>query len=114
MASLLSATGIQIFLLSMAMKKIPGSVWVSYEKFCVSPEKELRRILNPMNIEYESTMLSAWGENETHLLGGNRMKKSKSSEIRLDQSWQGLLSPWENRFMRWTSSALWKSLHKRS
>ena len=73
---------------------------VSYEALCRDPRGELGRIMSAVGLAFEADQLTAFGEKETHILGGNRMRKDKSSIIRLDEKWHTRLTPFEKRAVR--------------
>ena len=70
---------------------------VSYEELCRNPRAELARIMEAAGLEFEEQQVNAFGEQETHILGGNRQRKDKSSNIRLDESWRERLTPMEQK-----------------
>ena len=73
----------------------PGMVHVSYEALCQDPRGELGRMMAAAGLELEEQQINHWGEQETHILGGNRQRRSTSSEIRLDESWRQRLTSLE-------------------
>lgn len=64
---------------------------VRYEDFCSSPVAVLKRLCGFLGIPYEPQMLE-FAAAEHHDVGGNSMRFSDSSEIRLSTSWQNELS----------------------
>lgn len=66
----------------------PATLHISHEDFCADPAQNLRRILALARLEPAPHQLSTWGEKEIHMIGGNRMKKDRSSNIRPDADWQ--------------------------
>jgi len=88
----------------------PGMVHVSYEALCRDPRAQLGRIMQAAGLELEDTQLTQWGETEVHILGGNRQRRSRSSEICLDESWQQRLRGWEKTLI----SAVNRSEHRRN
>ena len=87
-----------------------ATVHLSYEHFCLHPEQELRRLLAAFGLEYEPSILEKWGAHELHTLGGNRMKKDRSSRIVLDESWRERLSGPEERLTELCCAPLWQRL----
>jgi hypothetical protein len=67
---------------------------VHYEQLATDPERVLRELMPRIGLEFEPGQLE-WAGRERHNFGGNRMRQSKSSEIRLDESWRTGLSPWQ-------------------
>jgi len=78
----------------------PEIVHLSYEALCRDPEGQLGRIMQAAGLEFETSQTTAFGENESHILGGNRQKKDKSSRIRLDETWRKRLTPMEESLVR--------------
>lgn len=70
---------------------------VPYLDFCETPETYIQTIMSRADRQMESRQISHWGESALHMLGGNRMKKSKDSGVRVDTSWQGRMSGSEKR-----------------
>jgi len=66
----------------------PAALHISHEAFCAAPETHLRRILALAGLEPAPDQLATWGEKEIHIIGGNRMKKNRSSAIKTDDTWQ--------------------------
>jgi hypothetical protein len=77
--------------------KGPPVVHVSYEALCRDPRGQLQRIMAAAGLEFEEQQVTAFGEAETHILGGNRMRSDSSSVIRLDESWRKRLTPFEQK-----------------
>jgi len=82
----------------------PGMVHVSYEALCQNPREELGQIMAAAGLELEEQQINHWGEQETHILGGNRQRRSTSSEIRLDESWRERLTPFQQYLIRLINS----------
>ncbi len=70
---------------------------LSYEQLCRDPRGELARIMEAAGLEFEEQQVSTFGEQETHILGGNRQRRDKSSNIQLDETWRERLSPFEQK-----------------
>lgn len=62
-------------------------ITVKYEDLASNPENELRRICRFIGISFEPAMLDMKSRTH-HNVNGNNMRFSKSSEIRLDRSWE--------------------------
>jgi len=75
----------------------PPVVHVAYEELCRNPRGELQRIMAAAGLAFEEEQVSAFGEMETHIIGGNRMRLDKSSVIRLDENWRRRLSRFEQK-----------------
>ena len=60
----------------------------SYEDLCKDPMTALRTLSALADVQCEPDMLTNWGQQEHHVLGGNRMLKSTSSEITVDERWK--------------------------
>ncbi len=63
---------------------------VPYEAFCRDPARYVATIMAQAGSCMHRDQLERWGGADLHVLGGNRMKFAKSSEIRLDENWQAL------------------------
>ena len=72
---------------------------LAYEDLCRDPEGEVARIMHYAGLEFEQDQVSAFGEKETHILGGNRQRTDKSSNIRLDETWRKRLTPLQQRLV---------------
>ena len=70
---------------------------VKYEDLATDPERELCRICAFAGIEFEPAMLDMKSKVH-HNVNGNNMRFSKSSDIRLDNSWESKLSADERAF----------------
>lgn len=70
---------------------------VSYEALCRNPQQQLTRIMNAAGLEFEQDQVSAYGSKETHILGGNRQRTNKASNISLDETWRKRLTPLQQR-----------------
>ncbi|MCP5115114.1 MAG: sulfotransferase [bacterium] len=64
---------------------------VRYEKMVVDPEGTLRAVMAWLGLNFEATQLK-WADAIHHNLGGNNMRLSNDSSIRLDESWRRGLS----------------------
>jgi hypothetical protein len=78
---------------------LPKSCWltVRYEDLATDADAELRRISEFLEIGYDPLMLD-FGETESHIANGNRMRFNRSSEVRFDQEWRNTLSDDSLRF----------------
>lgn len=83
---------------------------VPYENLCRNPQQELSRIMEAAGLSFEEQQVSAFGEQETHILGGNRQRKDKTSNIRLDESWRERLTPMEQKLITY----LGRKAHQRN
>lgn len=70
------------------LKNHPAALHISHEDFCAEPESHLRRILALVGLEPAPGQLDTWGEKELHIIGGNRMKKDRSSSVKSDTAWR--------------------------
>ncbi|USN45039.1 MAG: sulfotransferase [Candidatus Woesearchaeota archaeon] len=62
-------------------------VTVRYEDFVKEPEKIVKRVLRPIGITFEPGMMR-FADSQQHQLGGNRMRFTKSNDIRMDEAWR--------------------------
>jgi hypothetical protein len=74
-------------------KHLPDSalLTVHYEALATSPMSELKRISEFLGINFHPQMLE-FGNAESHIANGNRMRFVQSSEIKLDERWREQLS----------------------
>jgi len=66
----------------------PAALHISHEEFCAAPDLHLRRILALADLEPAPGQLETWGEKDMHIIGGNRMKRDRTSAIRTDGTWR--------------------------
>ena len=66
----------------------PAALHISYEDFCAAPDTHLHRILALVGLKPAPDQLATWGEKGMHIIGGNRMKKNRSSAIKTDDTWR--------------------------
>lgn len=71
------------------------SLIIQYEDLCREPDRYLSLLVRLFGLDEDNTILDRWGENEVHMLGGNRMNSAKSSVINLDDNWQKRLRSME-------------------
>lgn len=64
---------------------------VRYEQLARAPRRELERVMVWLGLHVQEDQLE-WAHRERHNIGGNPMRFSNSSEIRLDRSWRRGLS----------------------
>lgn len=64
---------------------------VRYERFVQSPREHLQALMPIAGLEFEEAQLK-WASTEKHNIGGNAMRRSTSSEIRLDTEWRDALN----------------------
>lgn len=72
-------------------------VGVLYEELAREPERELRRIMDGFSLEFEAAQLELSGR-EFHNIGGNQMRFTGSTVVRLDDKWRRQLS-WSQKLM---------------
>jgi hypothetical protein len=73
------------------LKSVPHCV-VHYEDLVLKPEGTLHSVLKPLGLSFDRRQL-LWAEQTKHLVGGNRMRRSKRSELVLDDAWKQSLKP---------------------
>ncbi len=84
----------------------PNYFYLSYEAFCRDPAYFLSEILKVHELQFESSILSSWGKNRIHVLGGNRMLRKSNSAIYLDDSYKKSLNSIET-FLTYLSCTLY-------
>ena len=67
-------------------KQLPF-LFMRYEDLVDDPERNLRRVCDVLDVEYESRMLN-FREGEHHQIGGNRMRLETGAAIRVDNAWK--------------------------
>jgi len=65
---------------------------VRYEDLVARPEQTLGYIMDALGLELEPVQLD-WASHERHVVGGNRMRDSRDSRIRLDDAAESGLGP---------------------
>jgi hypothetical protein len=65
---------------------------VRYEQLAADPQRVLGPLMEWLGLSFEPGQL-AWAEAEHHNIGGNRMRFSTESTIRLDEKWRSALTP---------------------
>jgi hypothetical protein len=81
----LSNLKIEIFKKRHSKKKL---IFIKYENFIEDPEKEIKKILRLINLDYKKSMLKFRNRNQ-HQVGGNRMRLGSSNTIKKDMEWKG-------------------------
>ncbi len=66
----------------------PAALHIGHDDFCADPDIHLRRILALAGFQPDPQQLETWGEKEMHIIGGNRMKRDRSSAIKTDAAWR--------------------------
>jgi hypothetical protein len=69
-----------------ALRRRPH-VEIRYEDLATDPAGTLAGLMPRLGLEFEPGQLE-WGPRERHNFGGNRVRKSRGSTIRLDTSWR--------------------------
>jgi hypothetical protein len=77
--------------LRRTLRTLPHTV-VRYEDLIREPERTLRCVLEPLGLQPDPRQLR-WAEQEKHLVAGNSVRRGKSSELVLDETWKVMLSP---------------------
>lgn len=67
---------------------------VNYSELVAAPDVELPSLMTSLGMTYEPSQL-LWAEGERHDVGGNRMRFSEDSTIRMDNSWQESLGTFQ-------------------
>jgi hypothetical protein len=65
---------------------------VRYEELADHPERELRRVMEWLDLELDPAQLR-WAEQDIHTLFGNEMRFGRDSSVRRDDSWRTGLGP---------------------
>lgn len=73
---------------------------VRYEDLARHPERELRRIMPFLGLEFEPEQMRGWKSRERHNFGGNPMLYDKIETIRLDEKWRAGLRTREKLWIR--------------
>lgn len=70
------------------------SLFIWYGDLVASPQRELTRILDRINLSFEPAMLN-FRAHEHHQVEGNRMRFGESGEIKEDNDWKGRMPIWQ-------------------
>jgi Sulfotransferase family len=73
-----------------SIKDRPHAV-VRYEDLVRNPESTLSTLMEAIGLDFNLVQLR-WAEKERHNVGGNRMRRQKTSKLELDDSWRRTLS----------------------
>jgi hypothetical protein len=68
------------------VKKRPHSV-VRYEQLVREPKRVLGALMAELGLAFDANQLQ-WASQARHNVGGNGMRRSKSSELKLDEKWR--------------------------
>ena len=68
------------------MKDRPHSV-VRYEELVRNPEQVLDSLMRQLGLSFDPRQLE-WASQVRHNVGGNGMRRSHSSELKLDEKWR--------------------------
>jgi hypothetical protein len=68
--------------------------FVRYERLAEDPARVLRDLMPRLGLSFELEQLD-WAARERHNCGGNRMRRSRSSSIRVDHEWKTGLRAWQ-------------------
>lgn len=71
-----------------------------YERLARDPERELRRLMPRLGLDFEPAQL-AWAAADSHPFAGNRMAFTRDSTIRLDRAWRRGLPPTRIAAIAW-------------
>ena len=80
------------------LRSVPHSI-VHYEDLILKPEATLRAVLEPLGVSYERKQLQ-WTDCTAHDVAGNRMRRTKSNDLILDESWKQDLKPLQKYAIR--------------
>jgi hypothetical protein len=72
------------------LKSVPHSL-VRYEDLVLEPKRTLESILEPLGLKFDPQQL-AWAEPIKHNIGGNHVRRQKTSTLVLDEKWKHRLS----------------------
>ena len=72
------------------MKDRPHSV-VRYEELVRNPEQVLSSLMRQLGLSFDPQQLE-WASQVRHNVGGNGMRRSHSSELKLDEKWRDHLT----------------------
>lgn len=80
------------------LRTFDTSMTVSYESLCRDPKACVDAIFERLGLAPAPDVLATWGGQPVHVFGGNRMVRSTSSAISLDQRWRERLSPFQKGY----------------
>ncbi|UMA67072.1 hypothetical protein LVO79_18845 (plasmid) [Roseivivax marinus] len=65
-----------------AIKSSERAATIAHSALCASPEEEMQRVMEALGEATEPDQITRWGCEPLHMLGGNRMQRSRSSTLR--------------------------------
>lgn len=86
-------------------RRTAAAVTLAHEELCAAPAPLIARIMEGLGLVPDPRQVADWGSRPLHMLGGNRMRSSTSSDIQPDRSWSGILSPLEASVIRIAGAA---------
>lgn len=86
-------------------RRTPAAVTLAHADLCATPGPLIARIMDRLGLAADPRQVADWGSRPLHMLGGNRMRSSTKSDILTDQSWTGILSPFEVTLVRLSGAA---------
>jgi hypothetical protein len=69
-------------------------IQVSYEQLAAAPRETMVDTMTRIGLTFEEEQLG-WAEAEHHHLAGNRLRRLRSDEIRVDDAWRSGLGPFQ-------------------
>lgn len=82
---------------------------VRYEELASNPARVLEEICNFLEIEYTDKILD-FRHKQIHILNGNKMRFSRSSEIRLDEKWKTTMRDQDREYFEMNAGSLNRKL----
>lgn len=97
-----------------AAKSFEQGLVIDYESLCENPARALEPLLELLGQSLDQAKLANWGTVPHHVLGGNRMLRNTTSEIRLDDGWKSELSPSRAILVRTACMPIYQYLRRTS
>lgn len=82
-----------------AIKEEKNVTTILYEELCHNSEKEVKRICNFLNINFDKKILK-YNQEKGHIFMANRMKNGDGNKIVEDRSWECNLSEQEKNIIQ--------------
>ena len=95
-------------------RRATAAVTLAHEDLCATPGPLIARIMDRLGLDPDPRQVADWGSRPLHMLGGNRKRRSTSSDIQSDRGWSGILSPLEITLVRIAGGAAYAANQRQS
>ena len=97
-----------------AARNFEQGLVIDYEGLCENPARALEPLFELLGRSLDQEKLANWGTVPHHVLGGNRMLRSATTEVRLDDGWRSELSPSRAKLVRRACTPIYQYLRRAS